>query len=214
MRRAETRIPNTRLTHPGHDAIMVQSTATVSLSAPWQAILETLTFDYQPVVNVHTGRVFGFEALLRSYGEAGFDSIASVFDEAYDEGVLESLDLTLRSKAVACFAAWPNARQSKLFYNIDNRTFSLPQAGVPHTNAIMRGVGLPNSVLYFEISERHHLTDDQLHNGPIRSYRHHGYRVALDDFGSAETSAPITSRASSSGRRTRISVPCRKAARR
>lgn len=163
---------------------MVQSTATVSLSAPWQTILETLTFDFQPIVNVHTGRVFGFEALLRSYGEAGFDSIASVFDEAYNEGVLESLDLALRSKAVACFAARPNARQSKLFYNLDNRTFSLPRAGVPHTKAIMRGFGLSNSVLYFEISERHHLTDHQLHNGPIRSYRHHGFRVALDDFGS------------------------------
>jgi EAL domain-containing protein (putative c-di-GMP-specific phosphodiesterase class I)/GGDEF domain-containing protein len=163
---------------------MAMSAVTDSLPASWETVVETLTFDYQPVVNVHTGRVFGFEALLRSYREAGFDSIVSVFDEAYEAGVLQELDLMLRSKAVGGFATRPDARQSKLFFNLDNRTFSLPRAVVPETAAIMRNIGLPNSALCFEISERHHLSDVQLQSGPIRSYRHHGFRVALDDFGS------------------------------
>ncbi|MFP4431552.1 MAG: EAL domain-containing protein [Spirochaetaceae bacterium] len=157
---------------------------TLPLPAAWQTTYETLFFAYQPIVNVHTGRVFGFEALLRGYQEAGFDSIAAVVDGALDQGCLHNLDLMLRGKALERFAELPNARQLKLFYNLDNRLLSLSTVTTPHTDVIMRHYGLANGSLCFEVSERHHLSDEQRREGAIHRYRQRGFRIAVDDFGS------------------------------
>ena len=61
----------------------------------WQSILETIDLAFQPILNIHTGRTFGVEALLRNHEEAGFDSIFALFDAAYSEGILYAFDLTL-----------------------------------------------------------------------------------------------------------------------
>ncbi len=175
---------NGLLTLMSHSAQVKHSALSLPLSVAWQTAYETLSFAYQPIVNVHTGRVFGFEALLRDFREAGFDSIEAVFDKALDDGCLYNLDLMLRSKVIARFAELPNARQLKLFYNLDSRLFSLPMVPTPHTDTIMRHHGLSNGTLCFEISERHHLSDEERRGGPIQHYRQHGFRIAVDDFGS------------------------------
>jgi len=61
----------------------------------WTARLEVITFAFQPIVNIHTGVCYGYEALLRNYQEAGFSSIGSLFDEAYKNGILHKVDLFL-----------------------------------------------------------------------------------------------------------------------
>ena len=58
----------------------------------WEEIIGVLDFAFQPIIDSHTGRLYGVEALLRSYDEAGFDSIGQVFDTAYEENYLYSLD--------------------------------------------------------------------------------------------------------------------------
>ena len=84
----------------------------------WNRRILSLHYAFQPIVNIHTGAALGFEALLRGVGDAGFDSIRQLFDRAYEEEVLYSLDLHLREMAVDAFYSNPAFSGLKLFYNI------------------------------------------------------------------------------------------------
>lgn len=93
----------------------------IQLSDLWQERVEKFAHAFQPIVNPLSGSIFAVECLLRGYEKAGFSSIFEVFDQAYEEGILLSLDLELRKRAIAKFATLENARKIKLFYNFDIR---------------------------------------------------------------------------------------------
>ena len=73
-------------------------------SAIWPSRLSRIEYAFQPIVNIHTGVCYGCEALLRNWEDAGIRSISRFFDQAYADGVLYSVDLALREKAIEKFA--------------------------------------------------------------------------------------------------------------
>src|SRR5258708_6106593 len=156
---------------------------TPSLPGAWADRLLRLDHAFQPIVNVHTGLCYGYEALLRRFEDAGFASIQAVFDTAHDQGILPAVESILWSRAIAKFALLPHHRNVKLFCNADNRG-ALTRA--TDRDAALRTLaehGLPASSLCFEISERHEL------NAPLPAAKtpdalsQDGFRLALDDFG-------------------------------
>jgi len=156
---------------------------TTVLSDAWEESLEKLHFAFQPIVQTSDGRVYGYEALLRGWMEAGFPSIASVFDAAFLDAVLSSLDMSLRAKALADFAAWSPAG-TKLFFNVDNRTIQPDDTAMGATAAMLASLGLAPSRMVFEISERHEVNGDIGFESVVALCRGHGFRIAIDDFGS------------------------------
>lgn len=68
----------------------------ITLDKKWEKLLECVDYAFQPIVNIYTGKTFAFEALIRDYEKAGFHSIDMIFDTAYSENVLYTLDLALR----------------------------------------------------------------------------------------------------------------------
>ncbi|MDQ7068211.1 MAG: hypothetical protein Q9M40_09745 [Sulfurimonas sp.] len=64
----------------------------------WLQKLEHLDIAFQPILNIHTGKIFAVEALLRNFRNVGFRSIFELFDAVYKEGILYSFDLALREK--------------------------------------------------------------------------------------------------------------------
>jgi diguanylate cyclase (GGDEF)-like protein len=156
---------------------------TIALNQAWESALEKLRFAFQPIVQTSDGRAYGYEALLRGWSEAGFFDIASVFDAAYLDATLSSLDLRLRAKALADFAAWAPPG-SKLFYNVDNRIFRPEEDGMRDTAAIIESLGLAPSRVALEISERHEVEGDAGFDRVVSFCRSQGFRIAIDDFGS------------------------------
>ncbi|HOV37399.1 MAG TPA: GGDEF domain-containing protein [Spirochaetales bacterium] len=149
----------------------------------WEKIVTSLDYAFQPIVNIHTGVVFGLEALLRNWKEAGFESIQAVFDRAYEEQQLYSLDLRLRALAVEKFLQVDFYRTVKLFYNLDNRLLTMPNYSPGNTARLLDEKGLLYSTLCFEISERHEI---EYHNKPfeiLENYKQQHFRIAIDDFG-------------------------------
>ena len=73
------------------------------LSKKWLSNLEVLDVAFQPIINIHTGRIFGVEALLRNFQDIGFVSIFSLFDAVYEENLLYSFDIKLREKTFKKF---------------------------------------------------------------------------------------------------------------
>lgn len=45
------------------------------LPKTWLNNLEVLDIAFQPIINIHTGKTYAVESLLRNYQEIGFDSI-------------------------------------------------------------------------------------------------------------------------------------------
>lgn len=154
------------------------------LTDKWQRIVNNLSYAFQPIVNIHTGVTYGFEALLRGWQDAGFVSIKEVFDSAYYECCLYQFDLALRAKAVALFLETGLKDSVRLFYNIDNRVLDLSEYSIENTIQLMNRAGLSHSTLYFEISEHHEFEDISRSQKIIEAYKEKHFRIAIDDYGS------------------------------
>lgn len=150
----------------------------------WERIEEQLDYAFQPIVNIHTGTVFGFEALLRNWREAGFPSIQGLFDAAYEEQQLYALDLRLRARALEKFLKTGLHGTAKIFYNLDNRLLTMPDYSPGNTARLMDEKRLPYSSLCFEVSERHEIECYDKPTEVLEAYKQQHFRIAIDDFGS------------------------------
>ncbi len=149
----------------------------------WDEILSRLDIAFQPIVNIHTGACYGYEALLRGQQEVGFASPQDVFDAAHILGVLPRIDLEIREKVIVKFASLPNRNTTKLFINLDNRTLGHSIAADDWTRLVLAAHDLPESTVTFEISERHPLGQATEAIAAFRALRAGGFRLAIDDFG-------------------------------
>lgn len=153
-----------------------------ALGPRWEGILSRLSHAFQPIVRFSDGGLYGFEALLRGWEEAGFGSLHEVFDRAFEDSLLYALDLRLREKAVGKLAAAGSGR-AKLFYNVDNRLLVMPDYAPGNTAALAEGAGLSAGRIVVEVSERHDPGHEVRFDDVLESYKRQGFRVALDDFG-------------------------------
>ena len=150
----------------------------------WEEKIKILDFAFQPIIDSNTGRLYGVEALLRNYEEAGFESINRVFDKAYEDNYLYSLDLKLRVKVIEKFKEIKFCNDIKLFYNLDNRVLEMPNFSMGNTEVILAKYGIKKSVMTFEISEKHRFNNIININNMLSIYKEQGYNIAIDDFGS------------------------------
>ncbi len=87
---------------------------------------ESLHYAFQPIVNVHTGEAFGFEALLRGTEAAGFDSIAAYFDDAARRDASFETGAALFDLAARELASFAAGWSVRLFFNLDARLLAHP----------------------------------------------------------------------------------------
>ncbi|OHE64475.1 MAG: hypothetical protein A2413_16190 [Treponema sp. RIFOXYC1_FULL_61_9] len=153
------------------------------LSEFWIAVFRNLRFALQPIVNIHSGAVYGFEALLRGFEAAGFAEIPELFDAAFKDGVLYALDYRLREKALTLFRDLDCRKGAKLFYNLDNRVTEMPDYSPGNTMLLLERLGLEPSSIVFEVSERHEFSDYAAARKVLSQYKNQDFRIALDDFG-------------------------------
>lgn len=153
------------------------------LPLEWLAIVDLVTFAFQPIVDIRSYAIHGVEALLRGWEAASFSSIQAIFDRAYAEGVLYSFDFHLRRKALGLFLKLPLPPGARLFYNLDNRIVEMPDYGPGNTTALLEELGVAPYRLVFEVSERHEFSDYADARTVLDRYRRQDFRIALDDFG-------------------------------
>ncbi|WP_295409221.1 EAL domain-containing protein, partial [uncultured Thiocystis sp.] len=143
---------------------------------------ETLAYALQPIVNIHTGSVYGYEALLRGVTTLGFKNVFGLLAYAWDCGFARDLDTLLRDLAITRFAQLPNAGRSRLFFNLDPRLLDLDRPEI--TSELLRRHGLSPDALCLELSESADLTASPQVALMIEAYRRHRFHLAIDDFGS------------------------------
>ena len=154
----------------------------MKLTRDWGAVVFALDHAFQPIARLADGSAYGFEALLRGWDEAGFSSIAEVFDAAYEDKVLYDFDLALRIKAFRSFSR-AGLGNAKLFYNVDTRLLQMQDYRTGNTLRIAAEAGLPPSRIVIELSELFEPGQSTAFDRVVATYRNQGFRIALDDFG-------------------------------
>ncbi len=154
-----------------------------NLPKKWVQNLKVLDVALQPILNIHTGKIFAVEALLRNYEEVGFSSIFDLFDAVYEDNLLYSFDLKLRKKAIKKFVEIDGYEKLKLFYNLDNRVLEMPDFSHGNTLKLLERYGMGKKSICFEISERHEISNTQRMQEVLEHYKEEKYCIAIDDFG-------------------------------
>jgi diguanylate cyclase (GGDEF)-like protein len=153
------------------------------LPKKWINNLKILDIAFQPILNIHTGQSYAVEALLRNFRELGFESIFSLFDKVYQEGILYSFDIALREKTIQKFTEIDNYEELKLFYNLDNRLFEMDDFKKGNTEKLLKKFNVKKENICFEISERHEIPDYCDVSTVLSHYQDEDFCIALDDFG-------------------------------
>ncbi len=154
-----------------------------NLTALWANNLEILDVAFQPILNMHTGELYGVEALLRNHQDIGFKSIFSLFDQVYKENLLYAFDIALRKKAFLKFTKIKNYKEIKLFYNLDNRLLEMPDFSHGNTIEILKEFKIKKNSLFFEVSERLEISSECNIESILQHYKDENFSIAIDDFG-------------------------------
>ena len=80
---------------------------------------------FQPIAEIATGAVFGYETLMRGYERLGFKSPLELLDKAEAAGQLMALEHMINTRAFAGFASLPDFASRTLFVNFDSRLIGL-----------------------------------------------------------------------------------------
>ena len=142
-----------------------------------------IDYAYQPIVHIHSGSVYGYEALLRGYIEMGFGAISDVFDMAWNLNVLHQADMILRQKALKKFSTITGMKNSKLFYNLDGRCFESPDYAPEKTQAVLKSLGIHPNDFCLELSECYNNGHASHTTEILNRCRAQFFRIALDDYG-------------------------------
>lgn len=147
------------------------------------AAAQTVTFAFQPIVNIHTGRCIGFEALLRNIDRLGYKSISSFFDHAWNKGLLNRLDMIIRRMAIAQFTQTQACQGSKLFFNVDHRCFDGQEYKPNETSMLLEQYSLAHENFVMELSEANDSLSTRHLEESLQLCTEYGFKLAIDDFG-------------------------------
>ena len=153
------------------------------LTQQWKKNLEILDVAFQPIIDIHTGKIYGVEALLRNFQDVGFKSIFSLFDTVYHEKLLYNFDLALRAKAFKKYTQIQNYKEIRLFFNLDNRLLSMDDYSSGNTISILQELNIKKENICFEISERHEISSEFNLEQILQHYKNEDFSIAIDDFG-------------------------------
>jgi diguanylate cyclase (GGDEF)-like protein len=141
---------------------------------------------YQPLINLHTRRIAGFEALLRwSNATRGLVSPAQFIPLAEELGFIAPIGEWAIRQACEHAAGWP--QDIKVAVNLSPVQFRSPSL-VPAIVQALSASGLPPSRLELEITESVLLDDSDRNLAILRQIRDLGVRIAMDDFGTGYSS--------------------------
>jgi EAL domain-containing protein (putative c-di-GMP-specific phosphodiesterase class I) len=146
---------------------------------------------YQPQADLHTGALYGLEALVRWNDPArGFVSTNELIQLAEDAGLISEITHFVCGMAMKQFRSWQLSRLAhglRLAINISGievRDGVLPAMLRDH----VRDAGLSMSMLELELTESGLMFSDVVATQLLSDLREEGVRVSVDDFGTGYSS--------------------------
>lgn len=141
---------------------------------------------FQPIVDLYTAQIFGFEVLSR--GRQPFVEPSVLFERARQWGLSWDLELACRTAAINRIAALDHPDRDKHFFlNVGPHIFSDERFHDAFSRSALRKLGINHDRIIVEITETTSVDDYDRFEELIRHYVAHGFRVALDDFGAGHS---------------------------
>lgn len=141
---------------------------------------------YQPWVDLRTGEIKGFEALLRwHHPERGAVSPAEFIPLAENIGLIVPLGEWVLQQACADAACWPDP--IKIAVNLSPIQFRSGDI-VQTVRSVIADSGLDPARIELEITETVLLEDNDTNLTTLHALRGLGVRIAMDDFGTGYSS--------------------------
>ena len=150
------------------------------------------TVAYQPIVNLTSGQVLGFEALVRwphpRWGMLQPDQFIALAEET---GYIVPLGSWVLERAPADLAMWqrrvPRKTAQYVSVNVSARQFREP-GFVDGVRRVLATTGLAPSALMLELTESVLLPRDERVHSDLTELKASGVRLAIDDFGTGYSS--------------------------
>jgi diguanylate cyclase (GGDEF)-like protein len=163
------------------------------LSAAISAVIEagSLTPVYQPIVDLTTGRVTGYEGLVRVPKESTFAHAGALFDAAEVAGRVDDLDRAALD--VVLRGARGIDESVTLSVNVSPRTLESPQFSATAFLAILRRHGMTPGRIILELTEREAIRDPERLRATLLGVQNAGVLVAADDVGAGNAGLRLLS---------------------
>ncbi len=148
-----------------------------------------LELHYQPVIDLTTDRLWGFEALLRWRRSGGLLMPSQFVGVAEETGDIKALGLWVLQTGISQLAAWRGARETPIRIALNISPRQLGAKGLaPRIEALLRYFGVPGELLEVEVTESLLVEAPVTAARTITKLRSLGVRTALDDFGTGYAS--------------------------
>ena len=150
---------------------------------------DQLELHYQPIVRLPGGELVGAEALLRwEHPLEGAISPEDFIPVAEETGIIDELDVWVLERACRDLAAWTAAglEVPRVSINVSRRHMT-PELPDLVAGALARH-GLSGRLLCVEVTESAVVADAEVASRALARVRELGVAVALDDFGSGQSS--------------------------
>lgn len=131
---------------------------------------------FQPIVNISTKSIYGYEALVRGVNNEGAASVLSQLNDSNRY----AFDQAIRVKAIDLAAKL--GLQGMLSINFLPNAVYRPETCIRATLEAATERGFPTSRIQFEVTESEEVRDDHLKN-IFKEYKKHQFLTAIDDFG-------------------------------
>lgn len=147
---------------------------------------------YQPILEIATGAVAGFEALVRWQNpEKGIVNPAVFIPLAEETGLIVEIGRYVLRESCRQFVEWrnkcPRAQDLFISVNLSVRQFTLPDI-VDQVRTILFDTGLPGEALKLEITESVILESTALATDKLHELHDLGAQLSIDDFGTGYSS--------------------------
>jgi diguanylate cyclase (GGDEF)-like protein len=168
-----------------------QTTGELSASILRVANKGLLSAVYQPIVDLASGAVIGFEGLIRPAPETGFADPVSLVASAASVG--RSVELDHACIATIAREARGLGHQQLLSVNVSPRFLEAPHFSVEWIVNVLRAEGIEPSRVIVELTERENVEDLAQLQRNLTSLQRAGVRVAADDVGAGNAGLRLLS---------------------
>ena len=177
-----------------HPSMQADAIARLELEADLQHALDRdeLEVYYQPLVRLATGRLVGFEALVRwNHPVRGVVLPTTFITLAEETGRIGQVDRLVLREACGQLARWreayPDAGLDLVCVNISGRQLSAPGLDADVLGALY-AAGLEPGQLMLELTETTLMQDIDVATSALAAVKALGVRIAIDDFGTGYSS--------------------------
>lgn len=150
-----------------------------------------LTPVYQPIYNLRTGAVAGYEGLVRPLPASGFANPSVLFVAAESTG--RTVELDLASLEVVLAGAHELDERLYLSVNLSPRSLETEAFSPFELLALARRHGIDPTRLVVELTEREAIEDLTHVRAALGALRRHGVRTAADDVGAGNAGLRLLS---------------------